>query len=155
MRKEIQRLLDSDLSSLHIAKKSGVEQSTVYRLRSGERKLGNLGLDKAEKLYKYAISMNKMTDTQSEEYVVENGYELENVDEKSEREGNDFHIKELYVLNNGEEELYAVAEYDVIDFEQKTDDIMNELYEYQTTTTFDKTYTNFECKKEAREFIKC
>lgn len=54
MRKQIQRLLDSDLSSLHIAKQSGVEQSTVYRLRSGERQLGKLGLDNAEKLYNFA-----------------------------------------------------------------------------------------------------
>lgn len=54
MRKQIQKLLNSDLSSLHIAKQTSVEQSTIYRLRKGERSLDNLGLSKAEKLYEFA-----------------------------------------------------------------------------------------------------
>ncbi|MHB7942429.1 DNA-binding protein [Staphylococcus capitis] len=49
MREEINKLLKSNLSSNHIAKETGVQQSTIYRLRSGERSLDNLGLKQAEK----------------------------------------------------------------------------------------------------------
>lgn len=61
LRKQIQKLLNSDLSSLHIAKKSGVPQSTVYRLRTRERQLGKLGLDNAEKLYNYQKQLEQNT----------------------------------------------------------------------------------------------
>lgn len=43
MREQIQKLLDSDFSSLHIAKQTGVEQSTVYRLRKVNDHLINWG----------------------------------------------------------------------------------------------------------------
>ena len=33
MRNQIQKLLDSDLSSLHISKQTGVPQSTIHRMR--------------------------------------------------------------------------------------------------------------------------
>lgn len=33
MRNQIQKLLDSDLSSLHISKETGVPQSTIHRMR--------------------------------------------------------------------------------------------------------------------------
>lgn len=66
MREQIQRLLDSDLSSLHIAKQSDVEQSTIYRLRSGERQLGRLGLNTAEKLYKFANDIFVEEDTKEQ-----------------------------------------------------------------------------------------
>ncbi|EZT31558.1 TPA: DNA-binding protein [Staphylococcus aureus] len=54
MREEINKLLNCDLSSNHIATETGVQQSTIYRLRTGERSLDNLGLKQCEKLYKYA-----------------------------------------------------------------------------------------------------
>ncbi|KTT82735.1 DNA-binding protein [Mammaliicoccus sciuri] len=54
MRKYIEYLLDSDLSSLSIAKKTGVHQSTIHRLRKGERTIDNLSFKNAEKLYEYA-----------------------------------------------------------------------------------------------------
>ncbi len=33
MRNQIQKLLDSDVSSLHISKQTGVPQSTIHRMR--------------------------------------------------------------------------------------------------------------------------
>ncbi|WP_414739361.1 hypothetical protein [Macrococcoides canis] len=60
MRKEIQRLLDSELSSNKIATLSGVDQSTIHRIRKGERSLDNITLVKAEKLYKLAKELEKM-----------------------------------------------------------------------------------------------
>lgn len=54
MRELIQKLLDSDLSSLHIAKQTGVPQSTIYRIRKNERSLDNLTLKNAELLYEFA-----------------------------------------------------------------------------------------------------
>ena len=57
MREEINKLLNSDLSSNRIANETGVQQSTIYRLRSEERSLDNLGLKQCEKLYNYAIKV--------------------------------------------------------------------------------------------------
>ena len=54
MRNQIQKLLDSDLSSLHISKQTGVPQSTIHRMRKNERSLDNMSLKNAEILYKFA-----------------------------------------------------------------------------------------------------
>lgn len=48
MRNQIQKLLDSDLSSLHISKQTGVPQSTIHRMRKNERSLDNMSLKNAE-----------------------------------------------------------------------------------------------------------
>lgn len=60
MRELIQKLLDSKLSSLQIAKETGVPQSTIYRMRSKERSLDNLSLKNAELLYNYQKRIEKM-----------------------------------------------------------------------------------------------
>lgn len=70
MREQIQKLLDSDLSSLHIAKQTDVEQSTIYRLRKGERSLDNLGLSKAEKLYEFATILFSSEDDEKQNLLV-------------------------------------------------------------------------------------
>ncbi|ALK36392.1 DNA-binding protein [Staphylococcus aureus] len=57
MRNQIQKLLDSDLSSLHISKQTGVPQSTIQRMRKNERSLDNMSLKNAELLYKFANSI--------------------------------------------------------------------------------------------------
>lgn len=57
MRNQIQKLLDSDLSSLHISKQTGVPQSTIHRMRKNERSLDNMSLKNAELLYKFANSI--------------------------------------------------------------------------------------------------
>ncbi|HCQ3521805.1 TPA: DNA-binding protein [Staphylococcus aureus] len=54
MRNQIQKLLDSDLSSLLISKQTGVPQSTIHRMRKNERSLDNMSLKNAELLYKFA-----------------------------------------------------------------------------------------------------
>ncbi len=72
MRKIIEQLLNSDLSSNHIATESGVQQSTVHRLRTGERSLDNLGLKNAEKLYDYEMERMKMTELNNKIVEVEN-----------------------------------------------------------------------------------
>lgn len=54
MRNQIQKLLDSDLSSLHISKQTGVPQITIHRMRKNERSLDNMSLKNAELLYKFA-----------------------------------------------------------------------------------------------------
>lgn len=54
MRAEIEKLLTSGRTAYSISKASGVSISVVQRLISGERKLGNITFDTAEKLYKLA-----------------------------------------------------------------------------------------------------
>lgn len=72
MRKTIEKLLNSNESSLQIALKTGVSQSVVSRIRSGERQLGNLSLDSAEKLFKYQKELEKMEEIENKIVEVEN-----------------------------------------------------------------------------------
>lgn len=55
MRQSIEKLLNSDLSSLHIAKQTDVDTSIISRLRNGERKIEKLSLGTAERLYEYSL----------------------------------------------------------------------------------------------------
>lgn len=65
MRKVIQNLLDSDLSSLQISKQTGVAQSTIYRMRTKSRSLDNLTLKNAELLYQFEMERMKMNELQN------------------------------------------------------------------------------------------
>lgn len=51
MRKEIQELLDSDVTGYKIFKATGVSQSVISDLRKGKRSLDNISLLNAERLY--------------------------------------------------------------------------------------------------------
>ena len=53
MRRQIERLLGSEISAYAIAKKSGVPYSTISDLRTGKRTLDGLSLANAEKLVNY------------------------------------------------------------------------------------------------------
>lgn len=55
MRDNIKSLLNSKVSSYYIAKKTKVNVSVISRIRNGERGIGRLSLDSAEKLNEYAI----------------------------------------------------------------------------------------------------
>ena len=59
MRETIQKLIDSDESAYSISKATGIDASTIQRLRSGDRKLDNISFKIAEKLYEYAKSLEK------------------------------------------------------------------------------------------------
>lgn len=52
MRKEIEKLLNSDITGYRIYKDTGLSQSIISEFRSGKRELDNLSLKNAEKLYK-------------------------------------------------------------------------------------------------------
>lgn len=54
MRKQIEALLKSNISTSAIAKGAGLPWSTVANLRSGKTNLDKMSLLTAEKLYKYA-----------------------------------------------------------------------------------------------------
>lgn len=56
----IQILLDSNLSAFKIAKDTGVDASSIQRMRSGERSLDRFSLGAAEKLYLYQL--NRVSD---------------------------------------------------------------------------------------------
>ena len=59
MKDKINKLLSSDLSNYQIAKDTEMSHKTISELRSGKRKVGNLTLDTAEKLYNYQKSLEK------------------------------------------------------------------------------------------------
>lgn len=64
MRKEIRDLLNSNITLYEISKETGVSNSVISRLRNGEREIGKVTLETAEKLYEYEmerIKMNELT----------------------------------------------------------------------------------------------
>ncbi|UXR79074.1 MULTISPECIES: hypothetical protein [unclassified Staphylococcus] len=58
IRKEIEKLLDSDISHYKISQVTNVISKTISKLRSGKRKIGNITLDTAEKLYNYQMQLD-------------------------------------------------------------------------------------------------
>ena len=56
MRKEIKKLLSSDKTAYEIAQATGMSPSNIADLRNGKRKLDNVTLANAEKLYDYQIN---------------------------------------------------------------------------------------------------
>lgn len=70
MRELIQKLLDSKLSSLQIAKETGVPQSTIYRIRNKERSLDNLTLKNAELLSEFAEILFNSEDDEKQNLLV-------------------------------------------------------------------------------------
>lgn len=61
MRKEIETLLASDKTSYEIAQATGMSPSNITDLRNGKRKLDNVTLANAEKLYRYQITRDAQT----------------------------------------------------------------------------------------------
>ena len=59
MREVIEKLLDGSRTAYSIAKDLGMNPTIIQRYITGERKIGNMTLDMAEKLYKYAIEKGK------------------------------------------------------------------------------------------------
>ena len=104
MRNEIQKLLDSNLSSNKIATLSGVDQSTIHRIRKGERNLDNITLVKAEKLYKTYKEMEKMNKIEKiraalqnteEGYYIEEYKNLQELIEHFKENDEDFDVEDL------------------------------------------------------------
>lgn len=53
MRREIEKLINSEITAYKISKETGVSVGNISELKSGKRKIGNLTLDTAEKFYDY------------------------------------------------------------------------------------------------------
>ena len=69
MRKEIEKLLASDKTAYEISQATGMSPSNITDLRVGKRKLDNVTLTNAEKLYDY--QMNGSTGTDEDEAIAE------------------------------------------------------------------------------------
>lgn len=69
MRKEIEALLASEKTAYEIAQATGMSPSNITDLRAGKRKVDNITLANAEKLYDYQVNRNIRT---AEDEVVEN-----------------------------------------------------------------------------------
>lgn len=53
IKKEVKKLLDSDITGYRIYKETGVDQAVISKLRSGERKIEDLTVSTADKLLKF------------------------------------------------------------------------------------------------------
>lgn len=73
IKKEIQKLLDSDITGYRIYKETGVDQAVISKLRSGERKIEDLTVSTADKLLKFK-GENKMTEYTRRIYKDENNH---------------------------------------------------------------------------------
>ncbi|MBW0761319.1 XRE family transcriptional regulator [Mammaliicoccus lentus] len=56
---KVKKLMDSDISATEIEKVTGVDASSIRRIRRGERKLENLSFEKGVKLYEYVSKKEK------------------------------------------------------------------------------------------------
>ena len=63
MKKTVEQLLKSDVSAYKISKGTGVPYMTVNDLRNGKSSIENAKFGTIEKLYNYAISLQKNTPT--------------------------------------------------------------------------------------------
>mgnify|MGYP001363689944 CR=1 FL=1 len=52
IKKNIEKLLNSDLSNYRISKRTGIDQATLSRFKNGKTKIGDMKLDNALKLNK-------------------------------------------------------------------------------------------------------
>ncbi|MBS4462292.1 helix-turn-helix domain-containing protein [Aerococcaceae bacterium zg-B36] len=59
MKKTIEKLLDGNITAYQIAKAIGVQPVVIQRYINGERKIGNMTLDRAIELYEYAIEIQQ------------------------------------------------------------------------------------------------
>lgn len=50
----VKKLMNSNISAIEIEKATGVDASSIRRIRRGERKLENLSFEKGVALYEYA-----------------------------------------------------------------------------------------------------
>lgn len=53
----VEKLIDTDISAIEIEKATGVDASSIRRIRRGERNIKNLSFKKGVLLYKYAIKL--------------------------------------------------------------------------------------------------
>lgn len=63
MRKVVEELLNSDLSAYRISKDANVPYMTVNDLVNGKSSIDNAKFSTIEKLYNYAVSLQKNTPT--------------------------------------------------------------------------------------------
>ncbi|MBR7928439.1 helix-turn-helix domain-containing protein [Aerococcaceae bacterium zg-ZUI334] len=59
MKKVIEKLLDGNITAYQIAKAIGVQPVVIQRYINGERKIGNMTLDRAEQLYKLYLELKE------------------------------------------------------------------------------------------------
>ncbi|MFD2628772.1 helix-turn-helix domain-containing protein [Oceanobacillus kapialis] len=53
MKEEIRKLLESNITGYKIFKETGIQESTISRLRSGKKEIGSIALDTALKLHAF------------------------------------------------------------------------------------------------------
>ena len=60
MKNKIKNLLDSPITGYQIEQETGVSQAVISKLRKGQREIGNITLDTAEKLLNYTEEIMKL-----------------------------------------------------------------------------------------------
>lgn len=171
MKKTIKRLLESDLSSNSIALATGVSQAVISKLRNGKKKIGNLSLNSAEKLYVYQKGLEAMEKLKNKVVELENENNITLIDSLGqyftdiENDNNGRFNVEYVLLNEVEHDdgsvYYEVGVYrtEEVSFgEEVTEDNVSELEDrWLQTDQQGENYIEsvfFEKEEDAREYIK-
>ena len=158
MRKNIEKLLNSNMNGYYIANETGVAASVISRLRSGERTIDKLSLETAEKLsdfYEGFVKCDGYTkmypdyfwsfvDENYDEEAMFDGEKYLNVEKLSDDTWN-FDIIEFFALKD----CYAVKKYEITNLEQKTKDLQADLQNYESTLVDESVYYVFDNKEKA------
>lgn len=167
MKKTIERLLNSDINTHVIATKSNVNYSIIHRLRSGERKIGNLKLDTAEKLYELQKEMDKMEELKNKMLKRVKSGEIESIEALYTYfididRADDFTIDfaEVNKVEYKDKEIYEVVTHSTIGVTFKDEvntDNLNLLYdawlEEDQQTESQIEYFYFENEQDAKDYI--
>ncbi|PCF60932.1 hypothetical protein B5C05_01750 [Staphylococcus delphini] len=150
MRKTIERLLNSELSSNSIAVRTGVSQAVISKLRNGKKELGNLTLNSAEKLFEYQKEMEKVdtwivyrgrTADMNKSYIAEGSTYEEVYNNFVDKYGYDVLDEDIYEIQllkkNGENlddydvDSDGINNYDKLDEFRESDYVDLEDYDYR------------------------
>ncbi|GGA99527.1 hypothetical protein ERX37_05415 [Macrococcus hajekii] len=130
MRSEIQQLLESDLTTRELSRKSGVNVASISLLRTGQKALGKISLEVAEKLYKIYEEIDTMN-------------KVEQIRERLEDTDNSYYIEEYANLNELIEYFQENNEdFNIEDLKDKSSKIKPEIRHNVALVTFDNPNTD-------------
>lgn len=130
MRNKIEKLLSSNLTNYQIAKDTKMSHKTISELRAGKRKIGNLTLDTAEKLYNYQKGLDRIEELKTKVIEIKNSNNVESIEEIDQ-----FFIE---IKNHGNNQFDV--EYALLN--KVEDDYGNKYYELERYITKEVTFAD-------------
>lgn len=139
MRKTIEKLINSEITPYQVKKDTGVSETVIREIRNGKRKLENITLGTAEKLYDYAkqgeLKMNEFVKGVKEKalnyYGVEEGLFFEFEDGNYIVEFNNDNIKDYLIKFEDIDSANLSDDEAIVDCYQSYEDEVDSYFIYQ------------------------